>query len=225
VPAPRTGTGKGNLRALVVGDHVGARHEPRPLGFGEPGRAEAQQHRRGDRTTDGAADRRGVLPVLEERRVLRVPVVAGHAEADADLQADGHGGQQRVPVGAGGHVVRQLMCFTNGEPELGVTDIAQRLELPKSAVHRVLEALTLHDRADLERVLAADRGRGYTDSSGERDPYAAAVAAPIVGRDARAFACLSVCGPRDRLDEAAREARGPVAVAAAEKISELLRGS
>lgn len=242
-------------------------------------------------------------------------------------------------------VTAVLMCFTSGEPELGVTDIAQRLELPKSAVHRVLEALTrsgmttrehdrgkyrlgpratelslaalgtvdvrslalpvmeelrdttgetvtlsfaignqrvyvaqvesrqdvrmtvevgrrapmyagasgrailmtfgegeldhylsevaltpltdrtLHDRAELERVLAADRVRGYTDSSGERDPYAAAVAAPIVSRHSRAFACFSVCGPRSRLNAQAREFCGPLAMAAADTISELLRGS
>jgi DNA-binding IclR family transcriptional regulator len=242
-------------------------------------------------------------------------------------------------------VTAVLMCFTDGEPELGVTDIAQRLELPKSAVHRVLEALTrsgmttrehergkyrlgpratelslaalgtvdvrslalpvmeelrdasgetvtlsfvignqrvyvaqvesrqdvrmtvgvgrraplyagasgrailmtfgeveldhylssveltpltdrtLHDRATLEEVLTADRLRGYTDSSGERDPYAAAVAAPIVGRNSRAFACFSVCGPRARLDGAARDHCGPLAVAAADRVSEMLRGS
>jgi DNA-binding IclR family transcriptional regulator len=242
-------------------------------------------------------------------------------------------------------VTAVLMCFTDGEPELGVTDIAQRLELPKSAVHRLLEALTksgmtsrehdrgkyrlgpratelslaalgtvdvrslalpvmeelrdttgetvtlsfvignqrvyvaqvesrqdvrmtvevgrraplyagasgrailmtfaeveldhylsavaltpltdrtLHDRATLADVLTADRLRGYTDSSGERDPYAAAVAAPVVGRSTRAFACFSVCGPRDRLDAAARDRCGPLAVAAADRLTDLLRGS
>ncbi|MGB3438146.1 MAG: IclR family transcriptional regulator [Actinophytocola sp.] len=241
-------------------------------------------------------------------------------------------------------VTAVLMCFTDGDPELGITDVAQRLELPKSAVHRVLEALTksgmttrehergkyrlgprvtelslaalgtvdvrslalpvmedlrdatgetvtltfaignqrvyvaqvesrqdvrmtievgrraplyagasgrailmtfgeaeldhylsqveltpltdrtLQDRAALVDVLAIDRVRGYTDSSGERDTYAAAVAAPITGRNSRAFACLSVCGPRARLDGAARDTYGPVAVAAAERISDMLRG-
>jgi DNA-binding IclR family transcriptional regulator len=242
-------------------------------------------------------------------------------------------------------VTAVLMCFTDGEPELGVTDVAQRLALPKSAVHRVLEALTnsgmttrsgergkyrlgpritelslaalgtvdvrsvalpimeelrdatgetvtltfaignqrvyvaqvesrqdvrmtvevgrraplyagasgrailmtfneadldhylslveltpltdrtLHDRAALIDVLAADRTRGYTDSTGERDPYAAAVAAPIVGRNPRAFAGLSVCGPRARLDEQARVTIGPMAIAAANRVSDLLRGN
>ncbi|EWC59618.1 Transcriptional regulator, IclR family [Actinokineospora spheciospongiae] len=238
-----------------------------------------------------------------------------------------------------------LLCFTRGEPELGVTDIAQRLDLPKSAVHRVLEALTktglttkeqergryrlgpratelslatlgtvdvralalpvmeelrdttgetvtlsfligsmrvyvaqaesrqdvrmtvevgrraplyagasgrallmtfteteldqyldeveltpltehtVRDRDTLREVLAADRARGYADSRGERDAYAAAVAAPITGRGSRAFACFSVCGPHARLAEAARETCGPAVVAAAATVSEMLRGT
>lgn len=242
-------------------------------------------------------------------------------------------------------VTAVLMCFTSGEPELGVTELAQRLELPKSAVHRILEALTragmttkehergkyrlgpratelslaalgtvdvrslalpvmeelrnstgetvtlsfalgnervyvaqveskqdvrmtvevgrraplyagasgrailmtfgeleldqflshvaltpltdrtVRDRDVLTEVLNADRTRGYTLSSGERDPYAAAVAAPIVGRNSRAFACFSVCGPRARLDEPLLESTGPAVVEAAERVSDLLRGS
>ncbi|MPZ84891.1 MAG: helix-turn-helix domain-containing protein [Actinophytocola sp.] len=242
-------------------------------------------------------------------------------------------------------VTAVLMCFTSGEPELGVTEIAQRLELPKSAVHRILEALTgagmttkeyergkyrlgpratelslaalgtvdvrslalpvmeelrdstgetvtlsfvignervyvaqveskqdvrmtvevgrraplyagasgrailmtfgeqeldqylahvaltpltdqtVRDRDVLTDVLDADRHRGYTLSSGERDPYAAAVAAPIVGRNSRAFACFSVCGPRARLDAPLLDSTGPAVVDAAERISEMLRGS
>lgn len=242
-------------------------------------------------------------------------------------------------------VTAVLMCFTSGEPELGVTEIAQRLALPKSAVHRILEALTIagmttkefdrgkyrlgpratelslaalgtvdvrslaspvmeelrdstgetvtlsfaignervyvaqaeskqdvrmtievgrraplyagasgrailmtfpeveldqflshveltpltdrtvRDRDTLTSLLDGDRERGYTMSSGERDPYAAAVAAPIVGRNARAFACFSVCGPRARLDATLLESTGPAVVAAAERISEMLRGS
>ncbi|WP_156757134.1 IclR family transcriptional regulator [Actinokineospora pegani] len=238
-----------------------------------------------------------------------------------------------------------LLCFTSGEPELGVTDIAQRLDLPKSAVHRVLEALTktglttkehdrgryrlgpratelslatlgtvdvralaqpvmdelrdssgetvtlsfligamrvyvaqaesrqdvrmtvevgrraplyagasgramlmtfseseleqylgeidlapltehtVRDRDTLREVLAADRARGYTESSGERDPYAAAVAAPILGRGSRAFACFSICGPHARLAESTRETFGPSVVAAAATVSEMLRGT
>ena len=70
-----------------------------------------------------------------------------------------------------------------------------------------------------------DRARGYADSRGERDPYAAAVAAPITGRGSRAFACFSVCGPRARLAESTRETCGPSVVAAAATLSEMLRGA
>src|SRR5215467_5863339 len=34
-----------------------------------------------------------------------------------------------------------LLAFTSGEPVLGVADIARRLAIPKSAVHRTLTAL------------------------------------------------------------------------------------
>jgi len=34
-----------------------------------------------------------------------------------------------------------LRCFTHGEPELGVSEISRKVELPKSTVHRILSAL------------------------------------------------------------------------------------
>ena len=54
---------------------------------------------RGDGAAHGAADRGGVLSVLEEDRVAGVLVEAGHAEAHADLEADGDGAdERRAPV-------------------------------------------------------------------------------------------------------------------------------
>jgi len=35
-----------------------------------------------------------------------------------------------------------LKCFTQGEPELSVSEISRKIELPKSTVHRTLSALS-----------------------------------------------------------------------------------
>jgi len=241
-------------------------------------------------------------------------------------------------------VAAVLMAFTSGPSELGVTDIAQRLDLPKSAVHRILESLTesgltskerergkyrlgpratelslavlgtvdvrslalpvmeelrdktgetvtltfaialqriyvaqvesrqdvrmtvevgrraplyagasgrailmtfsmedldkflnqvelkpltdntVQDRAELKRLLAEDAARGHTVSLGERDPYAAAVAAPLMTKGARAFGSISVCGPLVRLNEESLERHGDAVARAAAKISHILGG-
>jgi len=65
-----------------------------------------------------------------------------------------------------------------------------------------LDALTpstITDRKRLERDLAKVRDHGYAASSGERDPWAAAVAAPILPGGRRVIGSMSICGPRTRL--------------------------
>ncbi|TAM75655.1 IclR family transcriptional regulator [bacterium] len=65
-----------------------------------------------------------------------------------------------------------------------------------------LDALTpstITDRKRLERELAKVRAHGYAASSGERDPWAAAVAAPILPSGRRVIGSMSICGPRTRL--------------------------
>jgi DNA-binding IclR family transcriptional regulator len=242
-------------------------------------------------------------------------------------------------------VVGVLMCLADGEPELGVTEIATSLDLPKSAVHRVLESLvgtgmiskerergkyrlgpraielsvaafgtvdfqsmarpvmealrdevgetvtlsmrqnrqrvyvaqvesredvrmtvdigrraplyagasgrailmtftpaeldeyfehidltpltqnTVQDEQRLREVLEEDAERGYTISLGERDAYAAAVAAPIISRAGHAFGCVSICGPAPRLAGELLDSCGPAILRATEKISEMVGGT
>jgi DNA-binding IclR family transcriptional regulator len=241
-------------------------------------------------------------------------------------------------------VVSILMCFTDGQRELGVTEISQALGLPKSAVHRVLEALTdsgmvtkqgergkyrlgprsmdlslaalgtvdvrslalpimealrdetgetvtmsarinqqrvyllqvesredvrmtvevgrraplyagasgrailmtftpeeldeyfsdviiepltertLQDEDEVRATLAEDARRGHTISFGERDPYAAAVAAPIFSRTSHAFGCISVCGPTSRLTSQLLEDCGEAVAEAAAMVSQTVGG-
>ena len=45
-----------------------------------------------------------------------------------------------------------LLAFASGEPDLGVSEIARRLGLPKSAVHRTLTALCR--TGEYKRILA-----------------------------------------------------------------------
>ena len=52
------------------------------------------------RSTHGAADRRRVLTVFEEHRVLGLGVETCHADPDTDFQADRYATNQRSPVGA-----------------------------------------------------------------------------------------------------------------------------
>lgn len=63
---------------------------------------------------------------------------------------------------------------------------------------------TITDPLELRRELAVVRERGYAISLQERQAGAASIAAPILDRDGRPIAAISVCGPverfRDQLD-------------------------
>lgn len=83
---------------------------------------------------------------------------------------------------------------------------------------------TPHDRAELMAALLEDRARGFSISTGERDVHAAAVAAPIRARERQAFAAMSVCGPRGRLDEERLAGCSIAVLAAAERLSQMVSG-
>jgi len=51
---------------------------------------------------------------------------------------------------------------------------------------------------ELAEEIVRVRKLGYAASAGERDPWAAAVAAPIITRRGRVVEAISVCGPRQR---------------------------
>ncbi|MEO3977857.1 IclR family transcriptional regulator [Streptomyces sp. CAU 1734] len=57
---------------------------------------------------------------------------------------------------------------------------------------------TVTDEAALRRDIAAIRRRGYAQSSAERQPGSASVAAPVLDHHGRPAGVISVCGPRER---------------------------
>lgn len=73
-------------------------------------------------------------------------------------------------------------------------------------------------RADLEQV----RRRGYALGHGERDPWAASVAAPFRAADGRVAGSLSVCGPLGRFEPDVIDAYARVIVQACERLSDEL---
>lgn len=84
---------------------------------------------------------------------------------------------------------------------------------------------TPHDRAELLATLLEDGARGYSVSTGERDVHAAAVAAPVRARGGQAFAAMSVCGPRGRLDVDRLHECSAAVLAATQRLSQMVSGS
>ena len=70
-------------------------------------------------------------------------------------------------------------------------------------------------RADLTRV----RETGYAASRGERDAWAAAVAAPVRARDGRVIGSFSVCGPLGRFTPEVAQRFGSIVMESAAKLS------
>lgn len=88
-----------------------------------------------------------------------------------------------------------------------------------------LDAMTDRTVTDIEALRARlDEVRevGYAHSIGERQSGAASVAAPVFDFDGTVIGAISVCGPADRVDDAARARFVPVLCTAADRISRAL---
>jgi DNA-binding IclR family transcriptional regulator len=72
-------------------------------------------------------------------------------------------------------------------------------------------------------TLASVRRRGWAQSVGEREQGVASVSGPIRGTGGRVIAAISVSGPIERLTRAPGRMHAPPVLAAAEKISEMMR--
>lgn len=73
--------------------------------------------------------------------------------------------------------------------------------------------------AALNQDLEVARERGYALSSGERNPDASAVAAPVLGVRGVVIGAISVCGPLSRFTEADARRVAPLLVSTAARIS------
>lgn len=72
-------------------------------------------------------------------------------------------------------------------------------------------------------MLAAVRRRGWAQSVGEREPGVASVSAPVRSSSGRVVAAVSVSGPIERLSRQPGRMHAQAAMAAAERLSTILR--
>jgi len=119
----------------------------------------------------------------------------------------------RCPLYAGASG-RAILAFLS-DPEL--EDYLRSVTLAR------LTGSTITDIADLRQTLDRVRTLGYSVSWGERDPWAAAVAAPFRDRDGRVAGCLSTCGPISRFRSASVESFGAIVSDGASRLSREMR--
>jgi DNA-binding IclR family transcriptional regulator len=98
--------------------------------------------------------------------------------------------------------------------------------LPEEQVRRVLGGVltaftptTITDPDALAAELAATRARGYGTCAGELESSLYGVSAPVLDRNGRPLAVLSIWGPKDRVHEALFEELGAVVVRAARRVN------
>lgn len=190
----------------------------------EPG----ARYRLGPRAIDlgmvamGAADVRAVaLPVMQE--------LSRQTEETVTLSM--LIGRERVYVGQveGPKTVRMtvkvgarfpLYAGASGRAILSALPQAERDVYLDSVALKALTPDTITSRRHLENEIRRVREAGYASSAGERDPWAAAVAAPLVTSRGRVLGSISVCGPRQRFGAAEVEEYGRAVARAAARLSE-----
>jgi DNA-binding IclR family transcriptional regulator len=81
---------------------------------------------------------------------------------------------------------------------------------------------TISDVGELRACLEEVRARGYAVSRGERDPWAAAVAAAFRDHDGAVLGSLSICGPVGRFEPARVAEYGEIVRASALRLAQKL---
>ncbi len=175
----------------------------------------------------GTADIRSLaLPIMESLRdetgetvtlsfrINRERIYVAQVESRQDVRMTIEvGRRQPLYAGASGRAI--LMTFSDAE----LDDYFERVDL------RPLTDRTVRDGESLRAILAEDRQRGYTVSLGERDAYAAAVAAPIRSRSTHAFGAVSVCGPGTRLSGPQLDSCAEALLRATKQLGDLVAGA
>ncbi len=118
---------------------------------------------------------------------------------------------RRFPLyaGASGRAILAFMPRTERDQYLSTVPL------------QALTTLTITDRHQLVRALEATRQAGYAVSHGERDPSAAAVAAPVA-TGGTVIGSLSICGPVNRFTAERSSEFGSMVKAAAEELGRQL---
>ena len=93
----------------------------------------------------------------------------------------------------------------------------------RGAAGNILKTFGKGAKATKQSVLI--RKQGYYFSDGERDPYAAAVAAPVFGPDNNCLGALAISGLRDRFKPVAAKRLGKAVVGYARELSKTFGGS
>lgn len=119
----------------------------------------------------------------------------------------------RCPLYAGASGRAILAFFTEADLD----------EYLQSVALTALTERTVTDSVTLREVLKQVRALGYAVSYGERDAWAAAVAAPFRDRAGRLAGSLSVCGPIARFESLQASEFGALVAGAAHRLSQELR--
>jgi len=83
----------------------------------------------------------------------------------------------------------------------------------------------LHGARFNASMLAVVRRRGWAQSVGEREPGVASVSAPVRSHGGKVVAAVSVSGPIERLSRQPGRVHAPAILAAADRLTEVLRRS
>lgn len=128
------------------------------------------------------------------------------------------------------------ICVAAAERTSGLRDtvpIGSQLTMSAGSAAQVLLAWEEPDR--MQRglrgsrysavALASVRRRGWAQSVGEREAGVASVSAPVRSPSGKIIAAVSVSGPIERLSRQPGRMHAPAVIAAAERLSEVLRRS
>ena len=117
------------------------------------------------------------------------------------------GARYPLYAGASGRAILAALPAAERDAYLASTELKALTEDTITAVPRLLK--------EVSRV----QELGYAQSAGERDPWAAAVAAPLVTSRGRVVGSISVCGPRQRFGPDEVRTYGGAVVEAAAALS------
>ena len=128
------------------------------------------------------------------------------------------------------------ICVANAERPIGLRDsipVGATMSMQGGSAAQVLLAWEEPDR--LHRglmgarfnatLLSAVRRRGWAQSVGEREPGVASVSAPVRGSSGKVIAAVSISGPIERMGRQPGRVHGGVVMAAARRLSEVLRNN
>ena len=128
------------------------------------------------------------------------------------------------------------ICVANAERPIGLRDsipVGATMSMLGGSGAQVLLAWEEPDRLHRGLVgarfnatmLSAVRRRGWAQSVGEREPGVASVSAPVRGASGKVIAAVSISGPIERMGRQPGRVHGAVVMAAAKRLTEVLRNA